>query len=61
MSEGIGGGRRKRDMRRSDEGFDVRGGFINGTDEEEVPEAVKWVTYVVMCTTYDHRAGAAYT
>ena len=48
-------------MRRSDEGFDIRGGFINGTDEEEVPEAVRCVRHVVMCTMYDHRAGATYT
>jgi hypothetical protein len=38
--ERIGGGRRKRDVLRSDEEFDIRGGFINGADEEEVPQAV---------------------
>ncbi len=38
--ERIGGGRRKRDVLRSDEGFNICGGFINGADEEEVPQAV---------------------
>ena len=27
-------------MLRGDEGLDIRGGFINSTDEEEVPQAV---------------------
>jgi hypothetical protein len=51
--ERIGGGGRKGDVLRSDEGFNIRGGFINGTDEEEVPQAVWCVRHAVMWTTYD--------
>ena len=50
--ERIGGGRRKRNVLRGDEGFDIRGGFINGTDEEEVPQTVRCVRHAVMCTAY---------
>lgn len=37
-------------MLRSDERFDIRGGLINGTDEEKVPETVRWVRHAVVCT-----------
>lgn len=37
-------------MLRSDERFDICGGLINGTDEEEVPETVRCVRHAVMCT-----------
>ena len=38
--QGIVGGRGKGDVFRGEERLDIRGGFINDTDEEEVPNAV---------------------
>lgn len=38
-------------MLRSDERLDIRGGFINGPDEEKVPQAIRCVRRAVMCTT----------
>jgi hypothetical protein len=39
--EGVSGGRWKGDVLRSDEGFDMCGGFIKETDKEKVPEAAR--------------------
>jgi hypothetical protein len=47
---------------RCDEGLNVRGGFIKGTDEEEVPEAVQGIRHAVMCAHYIWKQrGFAYT
>lgn len=36
----------------SNQRFDVRGGFINDTDEEKIPDTVR-ASDAVMCSTYN--------
>ena len=60
--KGIDGRRRKGNVFRGEERFYICGGFINGTDEEEVPNAV-WgcgASDAVMWTTHKE-LGQAYT
>jgi hypothetical protein len=62
--KGIEGRRGKGNAFRGEERFYVCGGFINDTDEEDVPEPVCELCVAsdaVMCTTYKEWAGKAYT
>jgi len=53
--EGIEGGRRKGDVSRIEERFDICGSLINDTDEEEIPETVCGASDAVICTTCNER------
>jgi hypothetical protein len=55
--KGIKGRRGKGNVFRGEERFYICGGFINGTDEEEVPNAVCGASDAVMCTTHKELGG----
>ena len=51
-SEGIGGRRRERDVLGGNKRFNIRGRFINGADEEKIPEAV--MRQIRTCVQHRH-------